>query len=83
MSSRHGPYGLGYTRATLAITKGYTDASLCQSQKSSRSSDQSLKLMIVKLESQVIVDHLRNGEYVTESSTHRPSRLKSSFNLKF
>jgi len=50
--------------------------------KINRSSDQSLQLKIVKLESLVIVDQLRHGEYVTESSTHRPSRHGSWRSIK-
>src|SRR5262249_14377034 len=32
-SSPHGPYGLGYTRATMAVTEGGNGATLRQSQK--------------------------------------------------
>src|SRR3954453_10208042 len=32
-SSPHGPYGLGYTRATMAVTEGGKRASVSQSQK--------------------------------------------------
>lgn len=32
-SSPHGPYGLGYTRATMAVTKGCKGATWSQSQK--------------------------------------------------
>src|ERR687888_135489 len=32
-SSPHGPYGLGYTRATMVVTMGSKGASLSQSQK--------------------------------------------------
>ena len=32
-SSPHGPYGLGYTRATMAVTEGCEGASLGKSQK--------------------------------------------------
>jgi len=32
-SSPHGPYGLGYTRATMGMTKGGNMATLSKSQK--------------------------------------------------
>jgi hypothetical protein len=38
-SSHHGPYAQGYTRATMAGTKGCEAAKLSQSQKASHSSD--------------------------------------------
>ena len=55
-SSPHGPYGLGYTRATMAGTKGCETARWSQSQKTVLSSDCSLQLDCMKLESLVIVD---------------------------
>ena len=55
-SSHHGPYDQGYTRATMAGTKGCQPARGSQSQKADLSSDRSLKLDYVKLESLVIVD---------------------------
>ncbi len=55
-SSRHDPYGLGYTRVTMATTKGSNGASRSESQKSCLSSDCSLQLESMKLESLVIVD---------------------------
>ncbi len=55
-SSPHGPYGLGYTRATMDRTKGSETARLSQSHKSVLSSDRSLQLDCVKLESLVIAD---------------------------
>ncbi len=45
-SSPHGPYGLGYTRATMAVTEGGNRLS----------SDCSLQLESMKLESLVIAD---------------------------
>ena len=39
MSSHHGPYAQGYTRATMAVTKGRNLAISSQSQKNSLSSD--------------------------------------------
>ncbi len=72
-SSRHGPYVLGYTRATMASTKGYQAARWSKTQKASLSSDWSLKFDSMKLESLVIADQPRCSEYVPGSCTHRPS----------
>ncbi len=55
-SSPHGLYAPGYTRATLAGTEGRKAARWSQSQKASPSSDRSLQLDCVKLESLVIAD---------------------------
>ncbi len=55
-SSPHGLYVQGYTRATMGGTKGCYSARRCQSQKTVLSSDRSLQLDSVKLESLVIVD---------------------------
>ncbi len=55
-SSPHGPYAQGYTRATMAGTKSSETARLSQSQKTGLSSDRSLQLDFLKLESLVIVD---------------------------
>ena len=55
-SSHHGPYGLGYTRATMGRTKGCKPARGSESQKTSRSPDRSLQLDSVKSESLVIAD---------------------------
>ena len=55
-SSPHGPYGLGYTRATMAVTTGSKVARLSQSLKNRLSSDCSLQLESMKLESLVIAD---------------------------
>ncbi len=53
-SSPHGPYVQGYTRATMAGTKGCQSARWSQSQKAGLSSDWSLQLDSMKLESLVI-----------------------------
>ena len=53
-SSHHGPYVQGYTRATMAGTKGCKPARGSQSQKTGLSSDCSLQLDYMKLESLVI-----------------------------
>ena len=57
-SSHHGPYGLGYTRATMVGTEGCQTARWSQSQKADRSPDRSLQLDCVKSESLVIADQL-------------------------
>ncbi len=55
-SSPHGPYGLGYTRATMAITMGSEGATWSESPKNRLSSDCTLQLECMKAESLVIVD---------------------------
>ena len=55
-SSPHGPYVQGYTRATMATTMRCEPARGSQSQKSSLSTDKSLQLDSLKLESLVIPD---------------------------
>ena len=55
-SSPHGPYVQGYTRATMVGTKGSEAARWSQSQKAGHSSDWSLQLDSMKLESLVIGD---------------------------
>ncbi len=55
-SSPHGLYVQGYTRATMAGTKGCEGASRSQSQKAGPSSDCSLQLDCMKVESLVIAD---------------------------
>ncbi len=55
-SSHHGLYAQGYTRATMGGTKGCDAARWSQSQKAAPSSDCSLQLVCMKLESLVIVD---------------------------
>ncbi len=55
-SSPHGPYAQGYTRATMAGTKGSEPARASKSQKAGLSSDRSLQLDSVKVESLVIPD---------------------------
>ncbi len=53
-SSPHGPYVQGYTRATMVGTKGSKAARWSESQKAGLSSDCSLQLDCMKLESLVI-----------------------------
>ncbi len=55
-SSPHGPYALGYTRTTMASTKGSELARVSESQKAGPSSDWSLQLDSMKLESLVIAN---------------------------
>ena len=55
-SSPHGPYVQGYTRATMAGTKSRDPARRSQSHKAGLSSDWSLQLDSMKLESLVIAD---------------------------
>ncbi len=55
-SSHHGPYGLGYTRATMVGTEGCQPARGSQSQKTGRSPDCSLQLDCMKSESLVIAN---------------------------
>ena len=55
-SNHHAPYGLGYTRATMAGTKSSEIVKWSKSQKAGLSSDCSLQLDYMKLESLVIVN---------------------------
>ena len=54
-SSHHGPYGLGYTRATMHGTKGSDTARWGKSQKAMLSSDWRLQPASMKLELLVTV----------------------------
>ena len=76
-SSHHGPYVLGCTHATMRGTEGSDPARGSESQKASLSSDRGLQLDPVKLESLVIADQQRRGEYVLGPCTHRPSHHES------
>lgn len=55
-SSHHGPYSLGYTRATMGGTDGSQPARGSQSEKTVRSPDCSLQLDCMKSESLVIAN---------------------------
>ncbi len=55
-SSPHGLYVWGYTRATMVGTERSEGVSRSKSQKTDPSSDRSLQLDFVKLESLVIAD---------------------------
>jgi hypothetical protein len=55
-SSHHGPYVQGYTRATMVGTNGRKLVTASQSEKTDLSTDKSLQLDSLKLESLVIAD---------------------------
>ena len=55
-SNHHAPYGLGYTRTTMALTKSCEPARVSESHKGRLSSDWSLQLDSMKSESLVIVN---------------------------
>ncbi len=55
-SNHHAPYDLGYTRATMAVTKRSKPVKASKPQKGYLSSDCSLRLDYMKLESLVIAD---------------------------
>ncbi len=55
-SNHHAPYDLGYTRATMATTKRSNPARASKSHKGRPSSDCSLQLDYMKLESLVIAN---------------------------
>ena len=76
-SNHHALYDLGYTRATMDGTKRSKPARGSKPQKAVLSSDRSLQLDSVKLESLVIANQQRRGEYVPGPCTHRPSNHES------
>ena len=76
-SNHHAPYVLGFTHATMAGTEGCDAVRWSESLKAGLSSDRCLQLDTVKLESLVIADQQRCGEYVLGPCTHRPSRHES------
>ncbi len=81
-SSHHGPYGLGYTRATMVGTEGSNLARVSKSQKADLSPDCSLQLDCMKSESLVIANQHCRGEYVPGPCTHRPSHHGSWLHQK-
>ena len=81
-SSHHAPYDLGYTRATMDGTERSNRVTWSESHKTVLSSDRSLQLDSVKLESLVIANQPCCGEYVLGSCTHRPSHHESLLHLK-
>ena len=76
-SNHHALYALGYTRATMAGTKRSNTARWSKSHKAGLSSDWSLQLDSMKLESLVIANQQCRGEYVPGPCTHRPSNHES------
>ena len=72
-SSPHGLYAQGCTRATMVWYRAKQYREVEQIAKPCPSSDCGLQLAHMKLESLVIGDQLRRGEYVPEPCTHRPS----------
>ncbi len=76
-SSHHGPYGWGYTRATMGKTKGREVARRSKSHKLVLSSDCRLQLAGMKSESLVIADQPCRGEYVPEPCTHPRQATKA------
>ena len=81
-SNHHALYGLGNTRATMGRTKSCQPATVSESHKPLLSSDWSLQLDSMKLESLVIANQQRRGEYVLGHCTHRPSNHESRKYLK-
>ena len=81
-SNHHALYGLGNTRATMGRTKSCQPARVSESHKPFLSSDWSLQLDSMKLESLVIANQLCRGEYVLGHCTHRPSTHGSRKYLK-
>ena len=55
-SNHHAPYVLGYTRNTMAVNRGMQNREVERTPKSRPSSDCSLQLDCMKLESLVIAD---------------------------
>ena len=76
-SNHHAPYVLGFTHATMVGTEGCDTVRWSESLKASLSSDWGLQLDPMKVESLVIADQQRCGEYVLGPCTHRPSRHES------
>ena len=76
-SDHHAPYVQGFTHATRAGTLGCDTVRWSGSLKTGLSSDRSLQLDCVKVESLVIADQQRRGECVPGPCTHRPSSHES------
>ena len=76
-SNQHALYVLGYTRATMAVTKRSDIARWSKSQKGCLSSDWSLQFDSMKAELLVIGESACRGEYVPGVCTHRPSNHES------
>ena len=74
-SSHHAPYVLGCTHATMAGTEGSDTAKVERiPQSRSQFGLEVCNSTSMKLESLVIVDQQRHGEYVPGPCTHRPSQ---------
>ena len=76
-SNHHALYVLGDTRATMVGTKRSETVKLSKPQKADLSSDWSLQLDSMNLESLVIANQPCRGEYVLGACTHRPSNHES------
>ncbi len=81
-SSQYGPYALGCTRATMVGTEGSNTARWSKIHKAGPSSDWSLQLDSMKLDSLVTAYQLRRREYVPGPCTHRPSHHESRLHPK-
>ena len=81
-SSHHAPYAQGYTRVTMAGTKGREAARRSKSQKAGPSSDCRLQPACMKLELLVTAGQPYCGEYVPGPCTHRLSAHGSRQRLK-
>ena len=81
-SNQHGPYVRGDTRVTMAGNSGKPGGDAEQTPKTRLSSDWSLQLDSMKLDSLVIAHQPWRGEYVPGPCTHRPSSHESRGCLK-
>ena len=80
-SSPHGPYVLGYTRATMALTMGSKEVTLANPKNVSQFGLHSA----TRVHEAGIASNrgsARRGEYVPGSCTHRPSHHGSWLHLK-
>ena len=82
-SNQHGPYVRGDTRVTMGGDRKLLSGDAALISKPSLSSDRSLQLDSVKLDSLVIAHQPWRGEYVPGPCTHRPSSHGSWGNLKY
>ena len=82
-SNQHGPYVRGDTRVTMAGHSGKPGGDTAQNPKTCLSSDWSLQLDSMKLDSLVIAHQPWRGEYVPGPCTHRPSSHGSRECLKY
>ena len=81
-SNQHGPYVRGDTRVTMAENRGEPCGDTALIPKIRLSSDWSLQLDSMKLDSLVIAHQPWRGEYVPGPCTHRPSSHGSRGCLK-